>query len=660
MKKLCLILFMLSGLLCFAEDDPDIRVVVTAARDSRNITDVPADMVVIDREMLEGHTLTEALESYAGVTFISFNGNSSQMSVSMRGFGENSYGRVLILVDGVRQNNPDMSSPDWFSLPVSAIERIEVMHGGASVLYGNNAVAGVINIITRKADSRQPFTADAETCWTSFGGYDGKWYMSGAGRNLSFYLAGKLESVDGWRDRTGYDVRQITGRLGFDSEVLTAGLSLSLFSAEYEMAGALTREQYRNDPKQAANKFDESDLQGVNLTFAGDYFPADWADVKLTASYCYKENESDMESWFSWTETDRHSFFVSPSFAMSFYPESMSDQLIIGADLSADILTSKGWGDREKESKNRDNDIFKTSLGFFAHNDMRFFDDSLTVSLGARFDVDKISAEFGSLSPAEDDDITFHPFCFTVGLNYLFPDTSNVYFRYDRVYRTPFTDEQVSYQGYGEGFNADLDPEYGHSFEMGFNFNYLKGLSAGASVYLLLMKDEIAYSNVTYSNENMNDTVHFGVDVKAEYTLCDIFSVSAVYSWTKAEFTSGDYDGNKIPLVPEHRFSLTPCIMLPWGFSLSADMIYVGKFYVGQDYDNDLDDNDAYFITNLYLKYTYNGKFNVTVFGKINNLFDVDHTSCGYAGYDSTTWETIATYYPGTGREFKVGASISY
>lgn len=651
---------MASAFLLFAEEGADIEVVVTAARDVRKVTDIPADVTLIEREKIEDMTVVQALEAYAGISFISYNGNDSQAAVSMRGFGENSHGRVLVLVDGIKQNDPDMSAVAWSALPLSAIERIEVFQGGASALYGGGCAAGVINIITRRPDRDRGIAAEAETEISSFKGHSEKWFISGSGKKISYYISGNTEDTEGWRERSGYDSKQAAGKISWDiSDFLDAEFYFSVFSSEYEMAGALAKEIFDHDPKKAANDNDDASLGGLSALLSLSCAPSDdWA-LKFNGGYRYKTAGSDMESFSSWSDTDLHSFFISPSASYDFYPEKFSDSLNFGFDLFSDILISKGYGDRARDTKIRDNDVIKTGAGVFIRNDFRMFDDALTISLGAREDCEIISAKFGELSSAEDDDTAFFPFSCSAGINYLFPDSSNLYFRYDRVYRTPFTDEQVDYQGYGEGFNSDLDPEYGNSFEAGFNFNYLEGFSLGVSGYILLMKDEIAYNNTDRRNENMNDTIHCGINAKASYDFNDIFSLFASYAWTSAEFASGDHEGNKIPLVPEHKFSIVPSLSLPFGFFLSAEFIYTGSFYIGSDYENCFDKNDARLLTNFLCKYTFKSPCSFSLRMQINNVFDVGYASCAYTGYDPS-FNKIATYYPGTGREFLLGASLSY
>jgi len=653
MKKLILIFVCVVSLSSvFADEKSDVQVVVTADRIEHPVTDVPADIIVITREELKDKTIVEALETYAGISFQSYNGNRTQASVSMRGFGENSHGRVLVLVDGIKQNNVDMSGTDWIALPASAIERIEVLQGGASAIYGNGAVAGVINIITRKAGADKGFAADAQAQLSSFDGNAAKFYMSGAGKYLSLSLSGNMEHNDGWRDRTMYDLKQISAKLDCDiKDIFSAGLNFTVFTSDYEMAGAIIEEIYDDDPKRAAYYDDDANLEGCSISFISRYNPVDILSVVFSAGYRHKENKTNMDSWTTWTTTKTNSFFVSPAATLNLDFDWASDSFTLGLDFAHDRITSKGYSDSLRNDKTCDNDVAKRNVGVFANNDIRFLNDALAFTLGARYDYECIDAF--------DDDVKFYPFSLTAGINYLFPDTSNVYFRYDRVFRTPFTDEQVSYQGYGEGFNSDLDPEYGNSFEMGFNLNSIAWFSIGASGYVLMMKDEIAYNNNTLENENMNDTIHYGINAKANFKF-KYFSLLAIYGWTEAKFTEGDYNDNDIPLVPHHRFTAVPTVYLPYGFSLSADVSYTGSVYVGQDYDNALDRNKGYFLTGVVLEYKYAGKlFTASAFGRINNLFDIKYASCAYIGYDAS-FNAVPTFYPGNGREFIIGGTLSY
>jgi iron complex outermembrane receptor protein len=134
------------------------EVVVTATRFKDKTTDKPVNLSVITREDIQqssARTLPELLSEQAGITARDFFGNNAaSATVDMRGFGAAAGQNTLILLDGRRITDPDMSGVQWASIPFAAIERIEILRGSGAVLYGDGASSGVINIITR-TPSRQ-------------------------------------------------------------------------------------------------------------------------------------------------------------------------------------------------------------------------------------------------------------------------------------------------------------------------------------------------------------------------------------------------------------------------------------------------------------------------------------------------------------------------
>ena len=137
------------------------EVVVTATRDTQEIRKTPANVSVITAEEIEksgATTVVEALDKLESIQFRTSSGNSSQAYIDMRGIGgDNPYGKTLVMLDGRRLNRTDMSSINWLEIPVDTIERIEIVRGPGSVLYGDAAIGGVINIITKKGKGEPKF-----------------------------------------------------------------------------------------------------------------------------------------------------------------------------------------------------------------------------------------------------------------------------------------------------------------------------------------------------------------------------------------------------------------------------------------------------------------------------------------------------------------------
>lgn len=145
-------------------------VVVTASRIQQSRTSLVADVTVIDRETIEragASSLTDILRAQPGVQVVNSGGAGTASSVFLRGTNDQ---HVVVLVDGLRINSATLGTTAYESIPLSQIEKIEILRGPASSLYGADAVGGVIQIFTRKGDSEKPLVHAA----VGLGSYDTK------------------------------------------------------------------------------------------------------------------------------------------------------------------------------------------------------------------------------------------------------------------------------------------------------------------------------------------------------------------------------------------------------------------------------------------------------------------------------------------------------
>jgi len=140
-------LFVLLPFLSFAQEKEVTldEVVVTATRDEEEIRKIPASVTVITKEEIEqsnAQTTVDLMRDKAGVVVSDYIGNGKTATVDIRGFGETGPLNTLVLIDGRRVNEIDLSGVDWTQIPVDQIERIEIVRGSGSVLYGDNAAEG--------------------------------------------------------------------------------------------------------------------------------------------------------------------------------------------------------------------------------------------------------------------------------------------------------------------------------------------------------------------------------------------------------------------------------------------------------------------------------------------------------------------------------------
>src|SRR5690606_38294166 len=162
LSRLALAIALTPGLALAADESSSSAqlppMVITRATNLKAPT--PASVAVIDREQIEASAssdLLDVLRSQAGVQIRDIMGDGKRAAISLRGFGENAINNTLVLVDGRRLKQPALAGPDLTSVPLSNIERIEIIRGAGTVLYGDQAVGGVINIVTRTPDKREAY-----------------------------------------------------------------------------------------------------------------------------------------------------------------------------------------------------------------------------------------------------------------------------------------------------------------------------------------------------------------------------------------------------------------------------------------------------------------------------------------------------------------------
>ena len=237
------------------------EVVVTATRQEEEIRKIPANVTVITEEDIENSnakTVLDLLRSEEGIVVRDLLGNGKTAQVDLRGFGETGPFNTLVMVDGRRVNEIDLSGADWAQIPLEQIERIEIVRGTGTVLYGDNAVGGVINIITKPPAEK--LTATVGTIAGSYERIKGQASVGGGYENIAGSLYASYESTDGYRRNNEFRTRDVGGKIVFDpTEYLSLNLSGSYHSDDYGLPGPLTEEEIAIDRRATTSPLDEAE-----------------------------------------------------------------------------------------------------------------------------------------------------------------------------------------------------------------------------------------------------------------------------------------------------------------------------------------------------------------------------------------------------------------
>lgn len=637
-------------------DAPDV--IVTATRTARNTATIAAPITVITAAELRSRGtrfVVDALRDLAGLQVRSLNANPAQAELVLRGFGENGHGRTLVLRDGQRLNSPDMAGINWLQLPVSAIERIEILEGNQTTLYGDYAVGGVVNVITREAaeESASEVTAHA----ASHGTYGASLNTRQQLDEVTASAGLDWQTSDGYRRNGDYDTFNL--RAGVETP-LTSTLHLSLLGSynnlESGLPGYLTRDAMRADPRQTITPDDKAETDNYNANLMLRWLATPEQELNANLIYNRRETLSKYFSSISFTDTDLDSLTFTINHRLDGLLLGREARLLSGFDLYFDRLKADRFGESDLQSRLLDATIDKESYGLYLIGESDLH-EKLVLSLGGRIEAARYSATVNDASRTRlvDDHKTHTVEAFNASLIFRPDASAKLYANFSTLYRLPFLDEQVSYYGYGsDALYDDLDPERGLAGDLGIEWRFMHCWQAQLSAYLIAMRDEITYNPVTSRNDNLDRTRHQGVSSAITWHEAGRGKLRARYDFTDATFRSGAYDGNDVPLVPRHRFSLAGEADLPFDLALLATLNLCGNQPLGGDYANSSESLDSYTTVDLALRWQSQRHPTLSLLAGVDNLFDKSYANMGYLGF------MTQGYYPAAGRTFKATLSCLF
>lgn len=661
MKKIISAVLCTAGLGPSAEITNNIpaanRVVVTATRNTTPVRSVAGNPSVITSGDIESGRYTsvpEALQKKAGVFFRNISDNPSRAAVDIRGFGGDApFGRTLVLLNGRKLNRPDMATINWAQIPIQTVKKIEVIRGPNSVLYGDHAVGGVINILTKEASETPETTLQA-----SYGtdeAVNQSFSTSGSLNGLGYAATLGHQSGDGYRERSRYDTSSASLRLsGNMTDSLSAYAEVSGVKEQHQLPGALTWEQMNLDRKQSMNPDDAARGEYFNVQAGTEALLSDEILFTLDGSIATKELEADFPSYWIATYYDYKlaGATLSPKLTLLVPVFGLDNELIIGADLSREKLKIQKYFAEKRETAITDTKAEKRVVGGYVANTLSLT-DSLLLNGGFRWEENKVETTHrGGFSPYKDA-VTHRETAWQGSVTWLPCSKLKLFAGIDQTYRYPFLDEQALFTGWGDAFNKDLEPETGINVEAGFEYMPFSNLTFQVTAFQTDMEDEIAWAGS--SNINLDETLHRGVELSATYHN-EYIAVDLFYTWLQAEFSEGRNDGNEIPWVPQNQFNANLSVFLTDALTAGAHFSYLGSMYpLGDNDNNSLDRQSNVALVDLLLQYELPlKKCKAVLFAGVDNVFETEHN------YLVTDYGFGAGYYPAPERTAKAGLSITF
>lgn len=536
-------------------------VVVTASGFEQRIQDAPASISVITREDLDKKFYRDLNDALVGVPGVIVTGGGDRQDISLRGMGPK---YTLILIDGKRQSsretrtNSDSTGVEGgWTPPLSAIERIEVVRGPMSSLYGSDAMGGVINIITRKVPTEWhgEIRMDTTIQESSKSGdiYQGNFYLAGPIKNdlLGLQIYGQATQRDEDDIYNGYRKR--------NAESVTAKLALTPNRDHDIVLEATTMRQ----------KFQDTLGKTVEPLPPGTACPR---------TGCPASSETDYRSnkW-ALSHTGRWGWGVSDSYVQQEEFDNRSRQMKIknldmqtswSLPLGSHMLTLGGSYLHQRLDDQTGNQlaggpskIERYQWALFAEDEWRLT-ESFAVTTGLRMDEDE---NFGS---------HFSPRLYGVwhmAERWTLKGGVSTGFRAPDLRNTVAGWGQTSRGGNMYG-NPDLTPEKSVTQEIGLLYDDGQGMSAGVTLFNNDFKDKITRvaCPITQCTEgpnqfgsdpttymNVDKAVSRGVEASLKLPLSADWSMTSSYTFTKSEQKSGQYKGEPLNQLPKHLFTTT-------------------------------------------------------------------------------------------------------
>jgi len=566
------------GLLCppvFAETQPkdEDPITITATRFQTSIATAPVNVTVVQAEQIQkssARNLAQALENLGGVYVKDLFGVAgSKSSIDMGGFGATGTSNTLVLLNGRRLNDADLAGVNLDAIPLESVERIEIVRGNATVLYGDNATSGVINIVTKTGFDETQSSIKLHSGTDNTKGININ--IATAKASNALLLSGTSTTSDGYRDNSAYENKNALLDFSHIRGESLLGIRLNASDNALELPGSLNEPQYLADPRASSSSIEFANENRVTTEL--------YLQDKNVAVELAFRNRNQNSLLFGNIDSDLETLSLTPRYTGSIG----ANTIVAGIDLYKSTLDI----DSNFGSAHNINDTKRNSLAYYITDTVQL-SDVTAVNIGLRRQKVTVDVTSNAIVPAPSstssdkrDDILNS---WNLSLNHQFTPDSSAYVRLARGMRFPMLDEIWSFFF---GSISLLNPQESKHFEIGGHANFNKNHRLSVNVFGIKLEDEIAYNPITFANENLDPTRHEGIDIIYQSKLDPSWTLNAIFNYRRAVFSEGVFEGKRIPEIPSSRFTLTQQFNLGKQRHLGIDTVYTGKRHFGSDFNND-------------------------------------------------------------------------
>ena len=635
-------------------------VIVSGSRFEENLNEVPANVQVITRDEIAESTSTnipDILSQIGGLSVRNTSGGQLNLgaTVDMGGYGPTGNSTTLVLVDGQRINPIDSSSVSWDSIPLDSINRIEVLHGGASVQYGNGALGGVINIITNGGKSN---LNQASTSYGSFNTLINNAILRNTLGDTTLQLTANSSNTNGWRQNSAANA------YAFDAKVTQSlggkdNIYVDVFNSysNQQIPGGTEGQVGQGNPQ--AVKFNNVN-SGTTVSNTGIRAGV-VKELSSTFNFEMDGSYSSKTSWFNqpYYSSDASGLGPNPAISPSqtnyqgwqanFTPRIKANfgsfgTSVLGYEFNKASQSSDGTYSSviQQAGLNTYGSVIPSQAGSSAslYNQSIYFIERLPVINGIDLDggyryqtqsatTNGVDIWVGPSNSSQ----TYSANAGDIALNFKYAEGQRLYVKWNQSYRFPNVDEFWGWSvNGGQTFGGILRPQTAQTYEIGGNWQVLKS-NLSASLFTSVSQNEIMYNPSTFINSNSPYEINRnGLILNTLTAVTSKISIGAGGTIQHSFYANGPYQDQSIGQVPNLLLNARATYMLNSNWSLGGVVNYVGNqhYDASPAYYNQLAVMPSYTVGDIYANYkTGNWEARLT----IKNVGNAQYASYGGFGY---------------------------
>ena len=580
-------------------------------------------------------SVNEAIRKIGGVYGRQSAYGNSDFSLDLRGFGATSDQNLVVLVDGIRISENEQTVALMSSIPIESVDRIEIVRGGSSVLYGEGATSGTIQIITKRGTTG----ATRGSVVAEFGSFNSKEVRASLAKGWdNFSVDANVGSLhtDNYRANNQLKQENFNGGLQWAYADGRVGMRIESARQDSHLSGGLTYAKFLENSRQTVTPLDYASIDSNRYTVFGEHR---FGNLELAADLSYRDRtvETNYVSSASPVSTySGESTQFSPRARYAFESGSIRNEIVVGMDFSDFMRRVSTAGSTAFTTGTQQ------SQALYARDEIRI--DKTRIAFGARHE--KFEKDLRSTTSY---DQSFSLNAWDLQASYEISPIANVFAKAGRSYRVANVDDN-----YRKQTNQLLDPQTSNDLELGASIGH-SGQKITAKIFRHKLKNEIYYNPNLFTQVNLDPTEHQGVELEANTQIAKDFSLTAILQHVSAKFTDGQYAGREMTLIPKN----TATLRLNWlpanGQSADIGLQWVDSQRFGGDFSNTCNTRiDSY--ATLDARYAVRlGAWEWAISG--TNLTDKSYFS---QAYGTCINDAFLGAYPESGRAVKISARFDF